>query len=120
VAKFKKIDGKEIGNERPCYMVPEARTVRDRFDCPIRCSGHEVGLVTTVPAVEMVENLAERHITLDRLMWGADQATSVDTVGLSSLVRHTGSVGAAMGDGIKHISDSEWTARGELRLSEVS
>ena len=96
------------------------RTLRDRFDCPIGYSGHEVGLPTTLAAVAMGANLVERHITLDHLMWGTDQAASVEPVGLSSLVRHIRSIEAAMGDGVKHIYDSEQPARTKLRMSEFS
>jgi len=92
------------------------QTLRSKFDSPIGYSGHEIGIPTTVVAVALGANLVERHITLDRTMWGTDQAASVQPVGLSNLVRHIRSIEKAMGDGIKQIYDSEQSARTKLRI----
>ena len=73
------------------------RTIRSRFDCPVGYSGHEVGLATTLAAVCLGASLVERHITLDRAMWGTDQAASVEPRGLERLVQYIRDVEAAMG-----------------------
>ncbi|KKU88094.1 N-acetylneuraminate synthase [Candidatus Gottesmanbacteria bacterium RIFCSPLOWO2_01_FULL_48_11] len=85
------------------------------FDCPIGYSGHEVGLATTVAAVALGACYIERHITLDRAMWGTDQAASVEPGGFSRLVKYIRVVEAALGDGIKKIYDSERPAMRKLR-----
>jgi N-acetylneuraminate synthase len=91
------------------------RTLDERFDCPIGYSGHEVGLQTTVAAVTLGAAIVERHITLDRAMWGSDQAASVEPGGLQRLVRDIRVVEAAMGDGVKRVYDSEMPIRARLR-----
>jgi N-acetylneuraminate synthase len=90
-------------------------TLRDEFDCPIGYSGHEVGLQTTVAAVALGACFVERHITLDRAMWGSDQAASVEPDGFARLVRDIRIVQAAMGDGVKHVYDGEVPVRHRLR-----
>lgn len=82
-------------------------TLREEFPCPIGYSGHEVGLPTTVAAVALGACLVERHITLDRAMWGSDQAASVEPHGFERLVKYIRVVERAMGHGVKHIYDSE-------------
>lgn len=83
------------------------RTLRDAYDLPIGYSGHEVGLPTTVAAVALGATLVERHITLDRAMWGSDQAASVEPGGLERLVKYVRAVEQALGDGVKRVYDSE-------------
>lgn len=90
-------------------------TLRSRFDVPVGYSGHEVGLPTTVAAVCMGASLVERHITLDRAMWGTDQAASVEPHGLQRLVKYIRDVEAAMGDGIKMVYASEIPVMQKLR-----
>ncbi len=90
-------------------------TLRDEFPCPIGYSGHEVGLQTTVAAVALGACLVERHVTLDRAMWGSDQAASVEPAGLNRLVRDIRVVEAALGDGVKRVHDSELTSQARLR-----
>ncbi len=90
-------------------------TLREEFDCPVGYSGHEVGLQTTVAAVALGASFVERHITLDRAMWGSDQAASVEPGGLMRLVRDIREVELAMGDGVKHVYDSELPIRAKLR-----
>ena len=82
---------------------------------PIGYSGHEVGLTTTVAAVALGAAFVERHITLDRSMWGTDQAASVELAGLARLVRDIRDTEAAMGDGIKRVYESEKGPRAKLR-----
>lgn len=90
-------------------------TLRDRFDLPIGYSGHEVGLQTTVAAVALGACFVERHITLDRAMWGSDQAASVEPMGLFRLVRDIRVVETALGDGVKQVYDSELGPMKKLR-----
>jgi N-acetylneuraminate synthase len=90
-------------------------TLRAEFDCPVGYSGHEVGLQTTVAAVALGAAFVERHITLDRAMWGSDQAASIEPGGLIRLVRDIRVVEAAMGDGVKQVYDSELPVRARLR-----
>ena len=82
---------------------------------PIGYSGHETGLQTTVAAVAMGAVFVERHITLDRSMWGSDQAASIEPQGLTRLVRDVRVISEAMGDGVKRIYDGERAAMKKLR-----
>jgi N-acetylneuraminate synthase len=90
-------------------------TLRREFGVPVGYSGHEVGLQTTVAAAALGACLVERHITLDRAMWGSDQSASVEPHGIAHLVRDIRVVEAAMGDGIKRVHDSELAVRAKLR-----
>jgi len=78
-------------------------------------SGHETGLSTTSVAVALGAKIIERHITLDRAMWGTDQAASLAPGGLRSLVAHIRTIEKALGDGVKKVYESELTARKKLR-----
>jgi len=91
------------------------QTLRDKFSCPIGYSGHEVGLVTSVVAVAMGACLVERHFTLDRAMWGNDQAASVEPVGFERLVKYIRVTEDALGDGVKKVYDSEMSSLKKLR-----
>lgn len=82
---------------------------------PIGYSGHEVGLQTTLAAVALGAVFVERHITLDRAMWGSDQAASVEPPGLQRLVRDIRTISESLGDGVKRIYDGELTAMKKLR-----
>jgi N-acetylneuraminate synthase len=93
-------------------------TLDRKYDCPIGYSGHEVGLQTTYAAVVLGARFIERHITLDRAMWGSDQAASVEPWGLMRLVRDIRVIETAMGDGVKRIYDSEMKAREKLRRTK--
>jgi sialic acid synthase SpsE len=86
-----------------------------RYGVPVGYSGHETGLVTTVAAVTMGARVVERHITLDRAMWGSDQAASVEPHGLARLVRDIRTVETAIGDGVKVVYDSEMPVKNKLR-----
>ncbi len=91
------------------------QTLRERYGLPIGYSGHEVGLATSVAAVALGACVIERHITLDRAMWGSDQAASVEPQGLARLVRDIRAIETAMGDGIKRVYESEVPSIGKLR-----
>jgi N-acetylneuraminate synthase len=91
-------------------------TLRTSFpSTPIGYSGHEVGLLATVIAVAFGAGFVERHITLDRAMWGSDHAASVEPGGLFRLVKNIRLVPDALGDGVKHVYESEMGAREKLR-----
>lgn len=82
---------------------------------PVGYSGHETGLQTTVAAVALGASVIERHITLDRALWGSDQAASVEPSGLARLVRDIRVVEEALGDGVKQVYPGELTAMRKLR-----
>lgn len=90
-------------------------TLRQRFSRPVGYSGHEVGLQISLAAVARGADALERHITLDRSMWGSDQAASVEPGGLRRLVRDVRIIEAALGDGVKRVYDSEMPMRAKLR-----
>ncbi len=90
-------------------------TLLKTFKCPIGYSGHEVGLMTTLAAVVMGACMIERHITLDRAMWGSDQAASVEPHGIMRLIKDIRSVGLAMGDGNKVVYPTEIPVMKKLR-----
>ena len=79
----------------------------ERYGVPVGYSGHEVGLVPSVAAAVLGACMIERHITLDRAMWGSDQAASVEPPGLARLVRDIRAIEEALGDGQKRVYDSE-------------
>lgn len=90
-------------------------TLRKTFICPVGYSGHEVGLVPSVVAVALGACMVERHITLDRAMWGSDQAASVEPGGFEKLVKYIRVSELALGDGVKKIYDSELPSLRKLR-----
>jgi len=91
------------------------QTLRQEFSCPIGYSGHEVGLVPSAVAVALGACLVERHITLDRAMWGSDQAASVEPQGMEKLVKYIRVTEKSLGDGIKKVYDSEKSSLQKLR-----
>lgn len=91
-------------------------TLRREFpDLPIGYSGHEVGLVPSAVAVALGACMVERHLTLDRAMWGSDQAASVEPGGFERLVKYIRVTEAALGDGVKKVYDSEKGSMKKLR-----
>ena len=91
-------------------------TLREKFpEIPIGYSGHEVGLSTSLAAACLGACVIERHITLDRAMWGSDQAASIEPQGFMRLVRDIRTVEAAMGNGYIKIYDSEKPIISRLR-----
>jgi N-acetylneuraminate synthase len=91
------------------------QTLQDEYDNPVGYSGHEVGLQTTLAAVTLGATFVERHLTLDRAMWGSDQAASVEPWGFTRLVRDIRVIESALGDGVKRIYDSEIPVMKKLR-----
>ncbi|HEY5982257.1 MAG TPA: N-acetylneuraminate synthase family protein [Anaerolineales bacterium] len=91
-------------------------TLRREFPkCPIGYSGHEVGLVPSAVAVALGACMVERHLTLDRAMWGSDQAASVEPGGFERLVKYIRVTEASLGDGVKRIYESERPSMSKLR-----
>ena len=91
-------------------------TLQDKYpNNPIGYSGHETGLAPTWAAVTLGATFIERHITLDRAMWGSDQAASVEVGGLIRLVQNIRDIERALGDGIKRVYPSEIGQRNKLR-----
>jgi len=90
-------------------------TLRETFPCPIGYSGHEVGLIPSVVAVSLGACMVERHITLDRAMWGSDQAASVEPGGFERLVHYVRVTEASLGDGVKKVYASELSSLKKLR-----
>lgn len=91
------------------------QTLKENFDCPIGYSGHEVGLVQSALAVALGACLVERHVTLDRAMWGSDQAASVEPQGIQKLVKYIRVTEKSIGDGKKRVYDSEQSSLKKLR-----
>jgi N-acetylneuraminate synthase len=94
-------------------MVQTLRTEFPRV--PIGYSGHEVGLVPSAIAVAFGACMVERHLTLDRAMWGSDQAASVEPGGFERLVKYIRVTEASLGDGVKKVYDSEKSSMKKLR-----
>ena len=91
-------------------------TLRGEFpNIPIGYSGHEVGLVPSAVAVAFGACMVERHLTLDRAMWGSDQAASVEPGGFERLVKYIRVTEASLGDGVKKVYDSEQLSLKRLR-----
>ncbi|MFM9096655.1 MAG: N-acetylneuraminate synthase family protein [Actinomycetes bacterium] len=93
-------------------MIP---VLAEKFQVPIGYSGHETGIQTTVAAVTLGACFVERHVTLDRAMWGSDQAASVEPPGVQKLVRDIRVVESALGDGVKKVYESELKPMSRLR-----
>ncbi len=91
-------------------------TLRREFpSLPIGYSGHEVGLVPSAVAVALGACMVERHLTLDRAMWGSDQAASVEPGGFERLLKYIRVTEAALGDGVKKVYESEKGSLKKLR-----
>ena len=95
----------------PCKIeelnLKTINTLIEKFSLLVGYSGHEVGLATTVSAVALGSCVIERHITLDRSMWGSDQSASVEPIGFKKLVNNIRATEMALGDGIKIVYQSE-------------
>jgi len=87
----------------------------ERFKVPVGYSGHETGISSSVAAVALGASMVERHLTLDRAMWGSDQAASLEPNGMQRLLRDIRLVETAMGDGQKRLLDREKPIMEKLR-----
>lgn len=92
------------------------RTLKSKYpNNPIGYSGHEVGLSPTWAAVALGATFVERHITLDRSMWGTDQSASVEIMGFYRLCSNIRDIENSMGDGVKRVYESELSSMRKLR-----
>ncbi|MGB8212847.1 MAG: N-acetylneuraminate synthase family protein [Anaerolineales bacterium] len=89
--------------------------LHQRYGIPIGYSGHETGLSTSVTTVALGACVVERHITLDRAMWGSDQAASVEPQGFTHMVRDIRLVETSLGDGVKRLVEREVPIMKKLR-----
>ena len=91
------------------------KTLQQRYNCEVGYSGHEFGLTTTIASICLGATIVERHITLDRTMWGTDQMCSVEPQGLIKLTRGIKELQNALGDGKKVVTETEKPIRDKLR-----
>ena len=89
--------------------------LRERYGVPVGYSGHETGLPSTLAAVALNASVVERHITMDRSMWGSDQAASLEPGGITKLVGQIRLVEKSMGDGVKRVLEREQPIIHKLR-----
>ncbi|WP_084774666.1 N-acetylneuraminate synthase family protein [Nonomuraea candida] len=94
-------------------------TLKERYGVPVGYSGHERGLQISLAAVTLGAVCVERHITLDRTMWGSDHAASLEPSGLEHLVRDIRIIEQAMGDGVKRVFPGEEAPKARLRRVTV-
>ncbi|MBG0822352.1 N-acetylneuraminate synthase family protein [Planomonospora sp. ID91781] len=94
-------------------------TLQERYGVPVGYSGHERGLQISLAAVTLGAVTVERHITLDRTMWGSDHAASLEPAGLEHLVRDIRIIETALGDGVKRVFPGEEAPKARLRRVTV-
>lgn len=94
-------------------------TLRKEFNCNIGYSGHEVGIIVTCAAAAMGATCVERHITLDRSMYGSDQASSLEIAGLRKLVSYIREIEKSFGDGVKRVTEKEKEIAKKLRTVDT-
>ena len=91
------------------------KTLSKKYGLPVGYSGHEAGIATSYAAAALGIKALERHITLDRNMWGSDQKASIETTGMFRFVRDIRNIEKALGDGIKKVYESELEVAKKLR-----
>ena len=91
----------------------------ERYGVPVGYSGHEAGLPTTLAAVALGARIVERHLTLDRTLWGSDQPASLEPGEFTRLVKDIRAIERALGDGAKQVYESELPVRRKLRRTAV-
>src|SRR5688500_1625842 len=91
------------------------KLLRERYGVLVGYSGHEIGLAPSLAAVALGSCTIERHITLDRAMWGSDQAASVEPQGFRRLVKDIRAIEVALGDGEKRVWETEVPVMQKLR-----
>jgi N-acetylneuraminate synthase len=102
-------------SDYPELNLRAMKTLRDRYGLPVGYSGHETGLPSSTAAAALGACIVERHITLDRAMWGSDQAASLEPNGIMRLVRDIRLVEQALGDGVIGVMPSEIPVMEKLR-----
>jgi N-acetylneuraminate synthase len=90
-------------------------TLKNKYNCEVGYSGHEFRIGTTVASVYLGATIIERHITLDRTMWGTDHLSSVEPQGLIKLVKGIRELEEAFGEGTIQVTESEKIIRNKLR-----
>jgi N-acetylneuraminate synthase len=90
-------------------------TMRERYGVPIGYSGHETGIPTSAATIALGACMVERHVTLDRAMWGSDQAASLEPNGITRLIRDIRLIETALGDGVKRVEEREVPVMEKLR-----
>ena len=103
-------------NELNLRAIP---LMRERYGVPVGYSGHETGIASTVAATVLGACCVERHITMDRSMWGSDHAASLEPNGISRVVRDIRLVEQSMGDGLKRVYEREQPIIKKLRRVDV-
>jgi N-acetylneuraminate synthase len=93
--------------------------MKERYSVPVGYSGHETGIASTVAAAVLGACCVERHITMDRSMWGSDHAASLEPNGISRIVRDIRLVEQSMGDGVKRVYEREHPIIKKLRRVDV-
>lgn len=99
-------------NELNLRVIP---ALRERYGVPVGYSGHETGIPSSVAAVVLGACCVERHITMDRSMWGSDQAASLEHNGIARLVRDIRLIEESLGDGTKRVVEREYPIIKKLR-----
>ena len=94
-------------------------TLRENFCCNVGYSGHEVGLIVSCVAVALGATSIERHITLDRAMYGSDQSASLEIGGLHRLLGYIRDIENSLGDGVKVVNDTEKSIAKKLRRTNT-
>lgn len=89
--------------------------LKERYGCPVGFSGHEKGIFPTILSTVLGACAVERHITIDRTLWGSDQAASLEFDGLNRIVRDIRQANTIMGDGVKKVYNSELPIIKKLR-----
>ena len=95
--------------------LKEIPALRERYGVPIGYSGHETGIASTVAAAVLGACVVERHITLDRSMWGSDHAASLEPNGIMRVIRDIRLVEEALGDGVRSVRSTEVPIMEKLR-----
>ena len=90
-------------------------TLKERFNLPVGYSGHETGVSPSIMAVVLGAEVVERHITLDRAMYGSDQSASLEPVGMRNLCKTIRKVNTCLGDGVKRVIPKELKVAKKLR-----
>ena len=90
-------------------------TLKEKYNCPVGYSGHERGLLPSILAISLGATSLERHITLDRTMYGSDQSASLEPEGIRRLVRDSRNVVSTLGTGTKTYSAEERKVSNKLR-----
>ena len=97
------------------YILTDIRTLKERYGVPIGYSGHEATVSPSIVAASLGASVIERHITLDRAMYGSDQAASLQKDGLEQLVNALKKIPLILGDGKKKILKEELDVSKKLR-----